>query len=110
MKAPLAERLREVNILWRRSDSLCLYGLPYLLRPGQEPRHLWEAHERYVPSRTWYYQAPQTSLDSWLWLGSPGWWGTWTKAEQEEISAFLARYRALGEIPDSPGEWSILTL
>jgi len=104
--APLAERLAEIKVLWRRPDMLCLYGLPYVLRPGQSARDLWNARERYVPPAPGHYGAANITLDSWLWLGSPGWWGPLTKDEQAQIAAFLAS--KAGQIPDFPGEWCLL--
>lgn len=44
-----------------------------------------------------------------VWLGSPGWWGSMTRAEREEVQAFLAPLRALDAVPTHPGEWALLS-
>lgn len=38
--------------------------IPYAMRPGQSPAHI---------SVHWRYDAKS---GPWIWMGSPGWWGT----------------------------------
>lgn len=82
--------LATIRVLFRRDDSLELFGIPYEMRPGQSPRDLWRA------GRT----------DGWIWLGSPGWWGHLDSVAQHEIRTFLAENAA--DVPDGPFEWSYI--
>lgn len=81
----------KIKTLWRQPDTMSLWGLPFRMNReiGQEPRHLWEAGRK-----------------SFIWLGSPGWFGSMTEAEQAEVKAFLAQHE--GNIPLGPGEWDEL--
>ncbi len=87
--------LSGIRVLWRRPDSLCLYGLPYDLRPGQSPYDLWRGRKP-TPG----------PCDGWIWLGSPGWWGTLSCGDQEIIAAFLKTHAE--NVPGGPCEWSPL--
>lgn len=87
----MSRNLQTVRVLYR--DANCqLWGIPYLMRRdvGQQPRDLQRA------GRT----------EGWIWLGSPGWWGHMTHAEQVETETFLARVK--DQIPGNPFEWDEL--
>jgi hypothetical protein len=83
--------LDSIKVLFRRDDSLELFGVPYNMRPGQSPRDIFRAGN---------------TRGKWIWLGSPGWWGSMTKGEQALVKAFLAKHKA--DVPDGPNEWSTL--
>lgn len=82
----MKERLREVQVLWRQPDTMALWGIPYGMRPGQSPYDLHRAG----------------NTRGWIWLGSPGWWGSLSRKDQEEIQSWLA---TLEDIPQGPAEW-----
>lgn len=89
---------RGIRVLWRRPETLCLIGIPYEMRPGQSPNDLWRAaHE----------EGPRSRIRDWVWLGSPGWWGSKTREEIEWIKQFLD---AVEDVPSGPGEWCPVTL
>lgn len=96
--------LSTIKILWRQSDTMALYGVPYAMRPGQSPSDLtrgipFPAHGHYgAPGRC---AGPR---DDWMWLGSPGWWGSLNDDEQGEVRAFLEKHKEM--VPSGPGEWS----
>lgn len=107
-----------VKVLFRRDDSLCLYGIPYEMKPGQQPGDIWRSI-RDAPYRSpadcWRagapYSQPTLPPEGWIWLGSPGWWGTMAREEREEIERFLAEVKDSGGIiPDGPFEWSPVSL
>ena len=105
------ETLATIRVLYRAPDTLALYGIPYYMRPGQSPRHLWESNsipDTIATAQGWYgrtISSPGPRAD-WIWLGSPGWWGHLSEAEQKTIAAWLAPLRALDVIPSGPCEWS----
>jgi len=86
--------LDQIKVLYR--DRNCqLWGIPYRMRPGQSPMHLWNA--RAVNQNI--------NLDDWRWLGTLGWYGSMTKDEQEQTKAFLTPLRDAGWLPGNPHEW-----
>lgn len=97
----------EILVLWRQPDTMSLWGIPYRMRPGQQPYDLWKARRDYVPLPPGHYGAPPINLDDWVWLGSPGWWGDMSNIRSERIEAFAQRYPSL--IPQGPCEWTDLT-
>lgn len=82
-------KLDSIKTLYRQSDTLSLWGIPYKMRPGQQPRDI----------------RPEYRTD-WIWLGSPGWWYTMTRADRELVSGFLVKLGDL--VPQGPNEWSEL--
>ena len=101
----LSEKLKAIRVLWRQPDTLALWGIPYEMRPGQEPINLWRARQEYVAPRPGHYGAKQIELN-WVWLGSPGWWGSLSTDERREVETFLAKHKDY--IPKGPGEWDVL--
>lgn len=81
--------LNTIKVLYRQPDTLALWGIPYEMRRGQQPRDLWERRG-----------------DSWIWLGSPGWYGSMSKSDQAAVKAFLDQHREA--VPENPHEWSLL--
>lgn len=81
--------LSSIRVLYRAPDTLCLYGIPYKMRPGQSPRDIWG-----------YRDHPE---HGWIWLGSCGWFGDMSKERQAEVKAFLRAHH--DEIPQWPFEW-----
>ena len=80
--------LDSVQILFRQNDTMSLWGLPHGLRPGQSPRDLQEVN----------------NTKGWIWLGTPGWWGSISRSDIEKIRKFL---EGVGDmVPFHPGEWS----
>jgi hypothetical protein len=90
--AELADRLVTIRVLYREPDTMSLWGIPYEMRKavGQQPRDIDIYHRR-----------------GWIWLGSPGWWGSLSAEEQLAVSAWLAALPE-GCIPEGPCEWCSL--
>ncbi len=84
--------LDSIKVLFRRDDSLELFGVPYLMRPGQSPRDIFRAGN---------------TRGKWIWLGGPGWWGSMSKPEQALVKAFLVKHK--DDVPTGPNEWSVLS-
>jgi hypothetical protein len=97
--------LDSVRVLYR-DGNMQLWGIPYKMRPGQQPRDLERAHHDYVPPRYGYYGSKQISISDWIWLGSPGWWGGLSNRSIAETKDFLEEYREY--VPRGPYEWSEL--
>jgi hypothetical protein len=112
-----SEMLASIRVLFRRDDSLCLYGIPYDMRPGQSPGDLWRASTRHrerppaVGFPAYVQPKPDPRLDpmhGWIWLGSPGWWGSMSPESRARVEAWLAAHD--GVIPEGPFEWCALDL
>jgi hypothetical protein len=86
----------KILVLFREPDTMALYGIPYRMREGQQPGDLWRR-----------YGTPRAALSDWVWLGSPGWWGSITPADRERIETWLEDIRLL--VPQGPYEWTDLT-
>lgn len=79
--------LDTIRVLYTAPETLSLYGIPYQMRPGQAPRDIgvgWRS--------------------DWIWLGSPGWFGSMTVDEIALVKAFL--HRVAIDIPQNPHEWT----
>ena len=112
-KPGLAGRLASVKVLWRAPDHMSLWGIPYRMRDevGQTPNHLHKAHSEWRERRSWGSPFPgerNIDLSDWLWLGSPGWWGSWNSNDRALIEAWLAQPHVKACIPGNPGEWSYI--
>jgi hypothetical protein len=79
-------KLRSIKTLYRKEHTLELWGIPQILAPGQHPRDLNRKH--------------------WVYLGSPGWWGSLSLAKRETIEEFLGQHK--GRVPMNPEEFSEL--
>ena len=77
----------DIKVLYN-DPNMQLWGLPFEMRPYQAPRHFADNKE------------------GWVWLGSPGWYGSMPQARIAETRAFLANCKSIDAIPTSPGEWS----
>jgi hypothetical protein len=103
-----SEMLASIRVLFRRDDSLCLYGIPYDMRPGQSPGDIWRASKGYAAASI-VLRAPRVDHTSeWIWLGSPGWWGSMSPESRARVEAWLAAHD--GVIPEGPFEWCALDL
>lgn len=100
----LADKLKTIKVLFRMPDSLALIGIPYDMKPGQQPRDLWKAFRDYIPLRPGHYGSKQIDLSDWIWLGTPGWFYDYTREEIAEIKAFIEKHR--DDVPGNPYEWS----
>jgi len=99
--------LSSIKVLYRQSDTLTLWGIPYDMRPGQQPGDLFRAARNYQPLPYGWYGSPRpTATDNWIYLGTCGWYGTLSKERIEEIKVFLETHKDL--IPQYPEEWSKL--
>lgn len=85
-----AELLATIRVLYRAPDTLALYGIPYEMRPGQAPRNIRE-----------------DLRGAWIWLGSPGWWGSLERDEQQAISIYLESWADW--VPENPCEFSCIS-
>ena len=81
----IADRLATIRVLYRAPDTLSLWGIPYGMRPGQQPRDLQRVG----------------NTNGWIWLGCPGWWYSIPKADQDAITQWLAAR----DVPAWPCEW-----
>lgn len=100
------EALTKIKVLFRQSDTMALYGIPYEMRPGQSPRDLMRGSPRLPYGTHGAPFRPAGPREDWLWLGTPGWWGHFSPADQEAIKAFLVKHGDM--VPTHPGEWSAL--
>lgn len=101
-----AEKLAPIQVLFRQSDTMCLWGILYRMRDevGQSPADLVRAE--WPPCGILSRKPAGIIPTDWIWLGSCGWWGTLNKGEQIVIQNFLARHK--DSIPTGPNEWSYL--
>jgi hypothetical protein len=92
-KQQVPRGLDEIEVLYRDNNgSMSLWGIPYRMNAavGQNPGHLRSRMD--------------DPLGPWVWLGSPGWWGSMTPECMRETKAWLAE---LGDmVPTSPGEYT----
>lgn len=103
--------LDTIVILYRRPDTLTLYGIPYDMRPGQSPKDIWDGpmynpdhpNRRTVAVDKQLFAPPR----EWIWLGQPGWWGHFTRDGIELVKAWLDAHK--DDIPNGPNEWSRVT-
>jgi len=96
--------LSKIRVLYR-DVNMQLWGIPYDMREGQSPRDLQRAYEQYVPPRPGHYGSKRIEL-GWTWLGSPGWWGSMSKARRAEVEDFLAWFK--DAVPSGFYEFSVL--
>ena len=98
-------KLRSIRVLFRAPDTLALYGIPYDMREGQSPGDLWRGRRQPIVYDQTYgrTEAAPGPREDWIWLGTPGWWGTMPKQEQKAVEAFLAEHK--DSIPGGPYEW-----
>ncbi len=98
--------LERVVVLYRQSDTMSLWGIPYAMRPGQSSRDLARSDAR-EPVRPGHYGTPPSNyMAAWIWLGSPGWYGTMDPECIAKVKAFCEKHK--DSIPQSPEEWSTL--
>lgn len=108
MATVTAERLVEIRVLFRAPDLDGLWGIPYSMRPGQQPGDIWRAHHKWETPQPGWYGSRQVDISDWLWLGQAGWYGSMS---QEEIQAMRYYLRTLPAqaIPLYSNEWCDLT-
>lgn len=82
-KNPSSIDLNSIKTIYRDAN-LALWGIPYKMRSevGQQPRDLDRAR----------------NTKGWVYLGSPGWWGTISREDQAAIKEWFAGI-------DVPGSW-----
>lgn len=101
------ERLRAIKTLWRQPDTMTLWGLPYVLRPGQSAYNLFKAERDWRRPRYDDRTGPRRiSLADWVYLGEPGWWGRRGEGEKQRVERYLSRPDIRGCVPESPVEQS----
>jgi hypothetical protein len=100
--------LSTIRILFREPDSLTLWGIPYDMRPGQQPGDLLRAYRSWSPPRPGHYGSHRIKLDDWVYLGGPGWFGNMSAKRKAEVQAFLAKYKEY--VPGNSYEWDRLPL
>jgi hypothetical protein len=84
----LKQKLKNIRVLWRQSDTMSLWGIPYHMTGVAEPNDLFR----------------NRNTAEWIWLGTPGWYGEYTGPEIAMIKQTISD---LGEaVPQHPGEWS----
>ena len=97
-------KLQAIRVLFR-APTLALYGIPYDMREGQSPGNLWRGRRRPIVYGQTYgrTEAAPGPQEDWIWLGSPGWYGTMPESEQRAVEAFLAEHK--DSVPGGPYEW-----
>jgi hypothetical protein len=78
MQHPTPQNLASIRVLTYFQGAFV--GIPYPMRDGQQPRDIdakWRDSE---------------SAGAWIWLGSPGWYGSMNAAEKEMAIAFVKRH------------------
>jgi hypothetical protein len=95
--------LSSIRILFMAPDTLTLWGIPYDMRPGQQPGDLWRAYRDWQPSDPRYFGGARMPKLGWIYLGQPGWYGSMGPERVAEVKAFRAKHK--GEVPESPNEW-----
>lgn len=103
--------LSKIVVLYR-DRNLQLWGIPYRMREeiGQTPRHLQEPGGRSGPLPAGWYGSQSREEQSahntrdWVWLGSPGWFGSMSAADMEQVKAYLQAHKA--DVPRGFFEWS----
>mgnify|MGYP001606047643 FL=1 len=90
--------LSTIKVLYRQSDCMSLWGVPYHMRPGQSPGDIRRAGNIGICG------SPQ-----WIYLGGPGWWCNIKREDQCLIEAFLAPIRKAFLVPEWPEEWTDLS-
>lgn len=83
--------LKQIRVLYRKDDSLTLYGIPYEMKPGQAPKDILERYR-----------------GAWFYLGEPGWYGNMTTWQMKTVRDFVDRLEAQGLVPNGPHEWLTL--
>ena len=109
-----APEFDSIKYLWRQPDTLSLWGIPHELRPGQSPKDLFLAEWPCRHEHDWLpvdYRkcAPRKrsgeAPPDWIWLGAPGWYGSMSRGQVDEVKAFLKRLNPQS-IPSGPHEWA----
>lgn len=104
-------KLTDIKYLWRQPDTMALYGIPHELRPGQSPRDIvaaqWPCRHEHATAGVDLTRCPPRKRSGevpgdWMWLGSPGWWGTMGANERAVVETFLG---SCADVPAGPGEW-----
>lgn len=103
METPLSS----IKVLFMAPDTLTLWGIPYEMRPGQQPGDLFRAHRDYVPPKPGHYGSKRIDLSDWVYLGEPGWFGSMSAERRAEVEAFLASIPKDAK-PHGPYEWTRL--
>lgn len=96
MQTPSVANLATVRVIWYTARSF--HGIPHTMRHGQQPADLLPRFK---------------FLDTWVWLGSPGWYGSMTADQRARAIAFmqpiLARNRfatdgwvSIDDVPAAP--------
>lgn len=106
--ARMRRQLASIKVLFRAPESLALYGIPYDMRPGQQPIDIWRT-ARSIHARGTAPAGYTDPRNEWIWLGSPGWWGHLSAGEIAAVEAWLVERTARGEVPGNPYEWCPIT-
>ncbi len=88
----LADRLATIVGVYLDANFQ-LWGFPYRMRPGQQPRDITEG---------------PTGTRTFTWIKGTRWYGNRNRAEVEIIDRWVADVRATGCLPESPFEWCYL--
>lgn len=108
-QAPKDAPLSTIVVLYRESETLTLWGIPYAMRPGQSPRNLKQGDELRREVDAYHLRhglvttAFKPSTAHWIYLGSPGWFGSLGEERIKEVKAFLAQHHQ--DLPNWPEEW-----
>lgn len=101
-KDRLLTALASIRVLYRRSDTLTLWGIPYPMREGQSPRDLWKGTPFPLPG---HYGTPGRCAgprEDWINLGAPGWYPG-SASDLPHITSWLQGLKDY--VPEGPEEW-----
>lgn len=110
-------QLRTIKVLFRQSDTMTLWGIPYNLRPGQQPADILRGQREREEKDTAlsrsrlpanYPQLKNLTAD-WIYLGGPGWFGSMPAEKVKMVKAFIEHYDATDDVPGGPNEWNKIT-
>lgn len=106
------ETIDGIRTVFRDASSGSLWGIPYTMNHeiGQTPKHIWDGRtmpDPMHPPPTYIgYTIPDPGpAPDWVWLGTPGWFGSMNREEIELVKAFQERLRAEDLMSQWPGEW-----
>lgn len=92
MDLPTTENLRRVRVVVY--DGNAFLGVPYEMREGQQPLDVIER-----------YRHGHNGAPAWVWLGSPGWYGTMSFEQRTMAQTIVER---CGRVAWYKGCWTTL--
>lgn len=106
------ETIDGIRTVFRDASGGSLWGIPYTMNHeiNQSPRDIWNGRTMpdpmHQPPTYIGYTVPDPGPQpDWVWLGTPGWFGSMSREEIDLVKAFIERLKSADELPGWPGEW-----